>query len=443
MDAKDARWALNRAAVRLPGALRTRVGWVLERADAGRAAALVPHLEPDGADDRGAGDGDHGAAGARLLIGPRNTAGQGHRWAQAAQRWLPGVQARSLTAARPRAGAGFAHETDILVPPWLQDFGAPAIARRVAEEFTHVLLESGRSVLGGFHSPVRGTSEYSARGLTAAIVLHGSEIRDPARHAEQYPASPFAEPDPEWDVLAGIAAGTRRMLAAAGVPVFVSTPDLLDFAPRATWLPVSVDADHLERVAADAPPPLGRSRPVVVHAPSNARLKGTAVVDPVLRALDAAGRIVYRRLDGVPHAQMSGAIASADVVVDQIALGSFGVLAAEAMASRRLVVAHVADHVRQRYADAGPLGAPAAGPSAEDSESGQVTSQGRIASQDQVVPIVEAMPSTFADVMETILADPEHHAGLAESGPAFVRRFHDGRAAAAALAGFLGVTPPT
>jgi hypothetical protein len=179
--------------------------------------------------------------------------------------------------------------------------------------------------------------------------------------------------------------------------------DLIDYVPDATWLPVTVDVDAL----ASAAPVLERARPVVLHAPSNSALKGSAVIDPVLTRLDHEGAIRYLRATDLAHDDLIAAIASADIVVDQLGLGLYGVLACEAMGAGRLVVAEVGDRIRTRMAPAS-------------------------------VPILEITATSVEDVLRRTLADRVEGRALAAAGPSFVREFHDGRAAAAALEGFLG-----
>ena len=53
------------------------------------------------------------------------------------------------------------------------------------------------------------------------------------------------------------------------------------------------------------------------------------------------GLVDYTPLRDVPWSEMPGVIASADIVLDQFALGGYGVAAVEAMASGRAVVGHV------------------------------------------------------------------------------------------------------
>lgn len=356
----------------------------------------------------------------RLMVGPLNTAGQAHRWAHAAA-GLPGVSAVSLAAARRSSTPSLGYAADVTLTLPMQLRGLAAHRARVLGTdgvlgMTHVLAESARPVLGDFHTgPVtEDLAALAEAGIRSAVVLHGSEIRDLRQHAERYPHSPFAAGwDERFTTMQRIVERTRGVLAEAGLPVYVSTPDLLDVVPGAELLPVVVDVEAMAAAAtADGVArTLERDRPVVLHAPSNPRLKGTEVVEAVLQRLDAEGLLTYRRLAGVPHAQMPAAVAGADLVVDQIVLGNPGVLLAETLAAGRVAVAHLLPQVRARMA-------------ADDPDGAQP-------------PVVEATPDTFEAVVRQVLGERTAYQLLAAQGPGWARRNHDGGRAAAALAPFL------
>ena len=81
----------------------------------------------------------------------------------------------------------------------------------------------------------------------------------------------------------------------------MSTVDLLDDVPDAQWLPVAIDPTPWQDAAC---PLFTGERPVVVHVPSNAQLKGTDQIDAVLTELHDRGVLEYRRITGVPHNRM-------------------------------------------------------------------------------------------------------------------------------------------
>lgn len=301
-----------------------------------------------------------------------------------------------------------AHRADAALTPAMQVRGL-APYRDLVLGATHVLAESGRAVLDDVlhRSILDDLPALVDAGVRTAVVLHGSEIRDLHRHAELYPASPFAgEWDERWQRMQQRVDAVRALLPALRehcVPVLVSTPDLLEHVPDAVWLPIVADVEAF----ATGRPVLERERPVVLHAPSNARLKGTATIDAVLGELDRSGRLEYRRLEGVRHDAMPAALDDADLVIDQIVLGNPGVLLAETMAAGRLAIAHLSDGVRTAMQAADP--------------------------DREAPPVIEADPQSLRDAVERVLADRDGAARLAARGPAWAARNHDGTRSASVL----------
>ncbi len=346
----------------------------------------------------------------RLLIGPAGSAGQAWQWSRAAERHLPGVSARTVTA-EGRAGPGLDFPRDIHLSRRAQLHGTRA-RRAAVLRATHVLSEGARSLLGDpfAGSVLEDLPAFERAGIRTGILLHGSEIRDPHRHAGRDPHSPFSPgggADPAYVArLVELVGRTRDRVDRFPGPVLVSTVDLLDDVPGATWLPVVVDTTGLAEAAAGRPV-LQRPVPVVLHVPSNRRLKGTDAVEAAMAGLQRRGLVEYRRLEGVRHRDMAAALADADVVIDQVVLGNPGVLLTEALAAGRLAVAHLTPTVRERLADADPA-------------SGEP-------------PVLEADPVTIGAVVEQAVTDRDPHAALAARGPAWARARHDGRMSARVL----------
>ncbi|MGV9195205.1 glycosyltransferase [Microbacterium sp. MC2] len=343
----------------------------------------------------------------RLLIGPTNSAGQGFRWARSAER-LGGVSACAFAIQPSDDRFRFEADGRVASLDYSQNYVWRKRQRRdVLQRFTHVLIESGKGLWRGdadAHIP-----ELRRAGLAVGLLFHGSDIRTPHRHAELEPDSPFIEGRyPEAGKLEATTARNHQLARTAGCPVFVSTPDLLDFLPDATWLPVVVDPTPWRRAARVTA--LERMRPVVVHAPSRAGLKGSESIAPALRALDAEKLIEYREVSGVLSSDMPALYGDADIVLDHFVIGGYGVAACEAMAAGRVVVAHVSDRHREVVRRTAGM----------------------------ALPIVEARIDDIGDVIRRMLADRAGFRDLAGRGPEFVTRLHDGTHAAQVLGPFLG-----
>lgn len=343
----------------------------------------------------------------RLYVGPVNSAGQGYAWARASER-LPGVGALDM---QHRTAGGFGFPSDYSVPTsvfarsvtWQRDH-----FRAVSRSFSHVMIESVSSLFRTAFGDDVGLEVGALRdaGVKVAVVAHGSDIRLPNRHAAIDEWSPF-HPD-GWSLTQTLqerAEHNQRVLASLGVPVFVSTPDLLGDWPAATVLPLVVDPDTWR----GGSPPLVRERPIVVHAPSNAVVKGTDLIRSVMHDLMARGLIDYREFEGIPSVEMPALIRDADIVLEQFRIGTYSVAAVEAMAAGRLVIGHVHDQVREHVLD----------------EYGTA------------LPVVEATPATLESVILDILDRRDHYRTISSAGAEFASEVHDGRVSADVLRTFL------
>jgi len=342
-------------------------------------------------------------AAARLLIGPVNFAGQGTRWARA----LEGQSPTTKVTAFAFANGVLDYPVDYRVSAstyrrhrrWQLEF-----YNHVVANYTHVLIEAARPMFGVLHGPdAAGDLQHLlSKGLRVGLLAHGTDVRIPSQHVESEPWSPFPDmEDTTVEVMERKATRAVELFASYPGPVFVSTPDLLDYVPKAVWCPVVVEPD----VWRSDSPVLERKRPVVAHAPSKAVIKGSDLIDPIMEDLDRRGVITYRRVQGVDPADMPAVYRDADIVIDQFRIGNYGVAACEAMAAGRIVVSYVSKDVRDRVTAATGL----------------------------ELPIVQATPDTLEQVLLDLVADPQRGRDIAALGPPFVAEVHDGRRSGQAL----------
>lgn len=339
----------------------------------------------------------------RLGLGPANYAGQ-----------LAAI-AQAVTDARTDVSA------EVFMNVWDVDFGFPADVyvpgrtlrtldgqleqvRRIIPRYTHLVADAFHPVLGKLNGDGidADLAMLHQAGIEVALLAHGSDVRHPGRHLERVPHSLFRDV-PEPDMLQEryrVTERNRRIADASGLPTFVTTPDLLDDLPMATWLPLVVDVDAwaTDRLTMERP------RPIVLHAPSKRWTKGTDRFLGQLEDLESRGLIEVRLAEGMPWRELRAWVQDADIVVDQVAIGAYGTFACEAMAAGKPVIAYLTDHVEQVV---GPC------------------------------PIVNATPETVGAAVERLLDDREAAVRRGEEGVAFVRRMHDGQETARLLSGFL------
>lgn len=84
-------------------------------------------------------------------------------------------------------------------------------------------------------------------------------------------------------------------------------------------------------------------RITIVHSPSAKIAKGTNYIMPVLERLKAELDVEYRIIHNMPRAEALKVVEQADIFIDQIILGMYGMAALEAMSMGKPVVAFLMD----------------------------------------------------------------------------------------------------
>lgn len=339
----------------------------------------------------------------RLGLGPANYAGQAAAFAQAICRDNPDVSAEVAMRKGPET---FVFPADVyldLARINQLDFQLEQV-QRIIPRYTHLVVDAFLPVFGYLNGyDIEGDLPALRQAkIKVALLAHGSEIRHPGRHLERHEFSLFRDaPEGVAERLTKRAERNRRIAEASGLPLFVTTPDLLEDLPGATWAPQVVDvaswaSDH---------PVMQRRRPVVLHAPSSRWTKGTDRILPVLTELHDKQAIELKLVEGVPWEEMRELVRTADIVLDQFATGAYGTFAVEAMAAGRPVVAFLNEEMHARFG-AHP-------------------------------PIVNATPGSLRKAIESLLDDRERAVRVGAASVEYAREFHDGRRTASVFEDFL------
>jgi glycosyltransferase involved in cell wall biosynthesis len=168
----------------------------------------------------------------------------------------------------------------------------------------------------------------------------------------------------------------------------VGSYDALRWVPDADVVPPGID------LAAFAPvPPGDHTRPLVVHAPSSRRRKGT---EHVIAACEELG-VELDLVEGVHHDEARRRYERADIVVDQLNAGWYGIFAIEAMALGKPVVTFLrAEPLRRTEA-----------------------------AFHTAVPIVSATKETLADSLRPLVDSPTERKRIGAASRAYVEQVHD------------------
>ena len=173
----------------------------------------------------------------------------------------------------------------------------------------------------------------------------------------------------------------------AGAEV-VGSYDAIRWVPEAEMIPPGIDV-----TAIDPAPPTDRVRPVILHAPSSRRRKGTEHVIAACEGLDAELVLV----EGLHHDEAFERYRSADIVVDQLNAGWYGLFAIEAMALGKPVVTFLHDEAVERT----------------ERELGTR------------VPIVSATKDTLRAALEPLVGSAAERRRIGAESRAYVEQVHD------------------
>lgn len=199
---------------------------------------------------------------------------------------------------------------------------------------------------------------YAERMLSLSQVVHGYELL----HFHWSSLIPFGWDLPVWRMHKKKIVlhhhgddirnhGEGRLFSRFSDKILVSTPDLLDWSAEAVWLPNPIDLGEYHFVGAEE-----HDGPIrIVHAPSARSGKGT---EHVLRAFKELQREGYQvelvLVESMPHQKALRLYETADIVVDQLLIGWYGMVAIEAMALGKPVCVYIRDGLRD-YVKGDPL----------------------------------------------------------------------------------------
>ncbi|MBE3554347.1 MAG: glycosyltransferase family 1 protein [Thermicanus sp.] len=134
--------------------------------------------------------------------------------------------------------------------------------------------------------------------------------------------------------------------------------------------------------------------PLILHAPTQPLFKGTKQIEEALARLKEKGlSFRYRRIEGMSNREALQAYREADLIIDQILCGSYGLLSVEGMSLGKPVVAYIREDLKGTYPE--------------------------------VPPIASAHPGNIIQVLEELIRSPSLRRELGEKGRKYAERVHD------------------
>jgi glycosyltransferase involved in cell wall biosynthesis len=247
------------------------------------------------------------------------------------------------------------------------------------------------------HLELRDLPALRRAGKVIAVTYQGDDARQ-GDVAGRFPISLPREVEPGYYSAVSDARKRERIARFARYAhlVYAYNPDLLRVLPAgARFLPyphIDLDAWRPGEASANA-------RPLVIHAPSHRRVKGTQYLLDAVERLRARGAAFdFQLVENMTHKDAAALYRKADIVVDQLIAGWYGGFGLEAMALGKPLVAYVREE---------DLGFIPPGMRAE-------------------LPVVNATPSSVETVLAGLVAKPAAELrALGAASRRFVERWHD------------------
>lgn len=140
-------------------------------------------------------------------------------------------------------------------------------------------------------------------------------------------------------------------------------------------------------------PDINKKAIKVIHAPTNRSFKGSVYVEAAMKELQKNSNVVYQGIERMSHNEAMKAYMEADIVIDQLMCGTYGMLSVEAMAMGKVVVAFIREDVKQHF----PSG----------------------------LPIVNARPEALYDVLLQLSKNPGRLVQIGRDSREYVMRYHE------------------
>ncbi len=135
------------------------------------------------------------------------------------------------------------------------------------------------------------------------------------------------------------------------------------------------------------------SKFLIVHAPTDIEAKGSKYIEAALKDLVSDFEFEYRPITGMSHEEAMKNYQQADLIVDEMHAGCYGLLSIECMALAKPVITWISEFMKGKYPEE--------------------------------LPLISANPDTIKDVLRDALSNREMLVDKGIQGRAYVEKYHD------------------
>ena len=127
-------------------------------------------------------------------------------------------------------------------------------------------------------------------------------------------------------------------------------PHVAPFFSRVHVIPRMVNVERYAKMSIEVSE--NGNKPIVVHASTHSRVKGT---EHIVRAAEQLDNIEFLLIAGMRHNVAERIYAQSDIIIAQLNLDSYGILAIEGMAMGKIVITYLSPKMRKTYPPGLPI----------------------------------------------------------------------------------------
>ncbi|GGB49046.1 glycosyltransferase family 1 protein [Virgibacillus dakarensis] len=272
----------------------------------------------------------------------------------------------------------------------LQDIPEHLREKKINQYFKKVIKEYDifHFHFGGTFFPDKRDLKILKRAGKKMVVHHrGSDVRLLSAAKSQ---NQFVRVKPEWteEKIKENLAQLSKYIDHAIVQDYELETYINDYYKETHVIPHIIDHNELQPNY-----PKGKATPLIVHAPTKRDLKGTEFILEAVKQLKNSGvSLEFKLIEGMDHQETIKLLAKADIVIDQLRIGSYGYLSTEAMALGKPVICYIREDLIDKY--------PAK------------------------LPIVNANPDSITTVLGNLINTPNQWKSLGVKGRAYAKQHH-------------------
>lgn len=241
-----------------------------------------------------------------------------------------------------------------------------------------------KSIFRGYESQI-----FHHAGIPQIISWAGSDARIISIARKNNPYF-YMMPDEARDI------ETRRRLArlSKGIRYVATDPEIAEYClpyfEKVFYIPQPID---LNDIVYQLPQKSSRP-PVVMHIPTRREVKGTAYIEAAVERLQSEGySLDFQVFKPVyTQKQVREMIATADIYIDELRCGSYGMTAVEAMASGKPTITYIREDLLEKY--------PAN------------------------LPLVNTNPDTIYEKLKELILDADLRHEIGKKGREYVEKYH-------------------